>query len=392
MDRVLNLLVHLIFPESAWHQFRVAVTQSPADLVRLAREADEEQRQPAPTVMDKVVPGPSGDCHDYVSQAPYWWPDPDQPDGLPYLKRDGEVNPEFFGQDRDRLESLRARFLLNLLQAEAADDANARRRAASLLKTWFINPATRMNPHLRYAQRIPGRCEGRGIGIIDTAMLWSVLEGVGRLPTDENWTGEDQAGLRGWFSDYLDWLLTHEYGIKEGKEHNNHGTWYDVQVVSFALFANRPEIARRQLAEISVDRITRQVEPDGAQPHELSRTLSRSYTTFNLLGFVILAVLGRHVDIHLAGPETDYGRRLRAAARWLLPYHLGERAWTWPQITPYASGPEVLVFSILAEWTGEPDFAQARDRLCRHPWQTVSPWGMHTRAEEAGGAGGFQTV
>src|SRR5688572_19447812 len=32
------------------------------------------------SVMDKLIAPPSGDRHDYMSQAPYWWPDPSQPD------------------------------------------------------------------------------------------------------------------------------------------------------------------------------------------------------------------------------------------------------------------------------------------------------------------------
>ena len=36
----------------------------------------------------------SGDKHDYMSQARYFWPDPAKPDGLPYINRDGISNPE----------------------------------------------------------------------------------------------------------------------------------------------------------------------------------------------------------------------------------------------------------------------------------------------------------
>src|SRR6187549_4051597 len=46
------------------------------------------------SVMDKSITPPSGDRHDYMSQAPYWWPDPSKPDGLPYIRKDGERNPE----------------------------------------------------------------------------------------------------------------------------------------------------------------------------------------------------------------------------------------------------------------------------------------------------------
>jgi hypothetical protein len=46
------------------------------------------------SVMDKPVTPPSGDKHDYMSQAPYWWPDPSKPRGFPYILKDGQRNPE----------------------------------------------------------------------------------------------------------------------------------------------------------------------------------------------------------------------------------------------------------------------------------------------------------
>src|SRR5262245_17435085 len=33
---------------------------------------------------------PTNDKHDYFSLSPYWWPDPSKPDGLPYIRRDGD--------------------------------------------------------------------------------------------------------------------------------------------------------------------------------------------------------------------------------------------------------------------------------------------------------------
>ena len=45
------------------------------------------------SVVEKNRTAASGDKHDYLSLAPYWWPDPDKEDGLPWIRRDGEVNP-----------------------------------------------------------------------------------------------------------------------------------------------------------------------------------------------------------------------------------------------------------------------------------------------------------
>ena len=47
-------------------------------------------------------------------------------------------------------------------------------KAVELLNVFFLDEYTRMNPHLLYAQAIPGRTKGRGIGIIDTLHLAEV--------------------------------------------------------------------------------------------------------------------------------------------------------------------------------------------------------------------------
>src|SRR4051812_19980512 len=46
------------------------------------------------SVMQKKRMPPSGNKHDYMSMAPYWWPDTTKPNGLPFIRRDGEMYPE----------------------------------------------------------------------------------------------------------------------------------------------------------------------------------------------------------------------------------------------------------------------------------------------------------
>lgn len=44
--------------------------------------------------MDKTLVAASGNKHDYYSFPPYWWPNPDTQDGLPYIRKDGQTNPD----------------------------------------------------------------------------------------------------------------------------------------------------------------------------------------------------------------------------------------------------------------------------------------------------------
>ena len=210
-------------------------------------------------------------------------------------------------------------------------------QAARLVRTWFLDPATRMNPHLNYSQGIPGINEGRGIGIIETRGLPEMLDGLRRIAGSPQWTAADEAGLQTWMRAYLKWLTDSPYGQDEGKNGNNHETWYDVQVASLAFYTGQPDLARRTL-EGSRARIGRQIEPDGRQPRELERTRSWDYSEFNLTAFFNLATLGERVGVDLWGYRTADGRSLRQALDFMVPYAAGERKWPDPQITDFRPG------------------------------------------------------
>ena len=65
-------------------------------IIKLVAEADSYLSQKSPSVMDKTRMPPSGDKHDFLSLAPFHWPDNTKPNGMPYVYRDGEFNPEIY--------------------------------------------------------------------------------------------------------------------------------------------------------------------------------------------------------------------------------------------------------------------------------------------------------
>jgi hypothetical protein len=288
------------------------------------------------SVMDKGITPPTGDKHDYMSQAPYWWPDPSKPDGKPYLRKDGERNPEISKiTDRDNLGRLgNAVTTLALAYAYTGHEAYAM-HAARLMRVWFLDPATRMNPHLNFGQYIPGINQGRGIGIIETRSLPDMLDGLLLISSSPAWTKADEAGLQAWMRAYLSWLIESTHGQEESKNGNNHETWYDVQVVGLALYTGQADVARRTL-DGSRARIGRQIEPDGRQPRELERTRSFDYSEFNIAAFMDLATLGTHAGIDLWNYRTADGRSIRQALDFMVPYAAGARKWTFDQITPFS--------------------------------------------------------
>ena len=306
----------------------------PADAA-LIKSADAALAFAPVSVMDKAVTPPSGEKHDYMSQAPYWWPDPSKPGGLPYVQRDGDRNPEINRiSDHDNL----GRVIGHVSTLSRAYNATREERYAAhagrLVRVWFLDEATRMNPHLQFGQGIPGITPGRGIGIIETRDLPRLLEAVGHLSGSKAWTGADEAGLQTWMRAYLEWLIESPHGLAESKNGNNHETWYDVQVAGLALYTAQRDLAKRTLDGAKA-RIARQIEPDGGQPRELARTRSWDYSIFNLTAFFDLAAMGDRVGVDLWNYRTDDGRSLRGALEFLLPYANGGRKWTGRQIMPF---------------------------------------------------------
>jgi hypothetical protein len=205
-------------------------------------------------------------------------------------------------------------------------------KAAVLLRTWFLDPATRMNPNFEYAQAIPGVNTGRGTGLIETAGLTSLVDSVGLLADSKSWTQADQDGLQAWFSRFLRWMQESNNGKAEAAAKNNHGSYYDLQVVCFSLFVGKTNEARAVLEEVKTKRIARQIEPDGGQPLELERTRSWSYSIFNLRALFSLATVGERLGVDLWNFETPDGRSIPKALDFLIPFALKEKEWLHRQL------------------------------------------------------------
>jgi hypothetical protein len=189
-----------------------------------------------------------------------------------------------------------------------------------------------MNPNFEFAQAVPGVNSGRGTGLIETAGLTAVVDAVGLLAGSKAWTDADQRGLEDWFTRFVRWMQESRNGRDEAAARNNHGTYYDLQVASFALFVGNRELATNVLRNAGSNRIARQIEPDGRQPLELARTKSWGYSTMNLRGLMSLATLGESVGVDLWHYETQDGQSLRKALDYLVPFALGEKKWPHPQL------------------------------------------------------------
>jgi hypothetical protein len=299
----------------------------------LKADADKALTVTRFSVVDKGVAPPSGDKHDYMSQAPYFWPDPSKPDGRPYIRKDGQRNPEINRiTDHLAIDGLVANTQTLGLAFYFGGDERYAEKAAVLVRAFFLDPATRMNPNLEYAQFIPGVNTGRGIGLIETRGFTRVVDAIGLIAGSRAWRPEDDRGVRDWFAAFLKWMQESRNGKEEAAAKNNHGTYYDLQVASFALFLDRLPLATQILEQAKQKRIAAQIEPDGKQPLELARTNAWSYSSNNLDGMTELATLGDRAGVDLWHYATADGRSIRKAILYLAPYAFGDKKWDSQQI------------------------------------------------------------
>jgi hypothetical protein len=312
-------------------------------LKKLIKEANSFLSNKTTSVMDKTQMPPSGDKHDFYSLSHYRWPNPDTPDGLPYISRDGEINPEIYTiPDKKNLDGMVQMVKILALAYYFTNDHQYASKAEELLRVWFIDEDTYMNPNLNYAESVRGKDEMNPGGIMEGRPLTELLDAIRLLQHSPQWTEEVAQEMELWFTNYLDWLLNSDSGKKEGRKANNHGTYYLVQVSSIAVFTNKTGLAKELLeatmqepSSASVDDVPKliaeKIKPDGRQPFELERANALDYHAVNLLALFRLASIGERVGVDLWNYEFE-GSGLRKALDYILPYALEKEPWPYEQI------------------------------------------------------------
>ena len=294
----------------------------------MIRWAEKVEKQVIPLLTEKESVPPSGDKRDYTSLAIYYWPDDTKLSGLPYVNHDGKVNPEkndLSKYDAKRLETIVSQLRALSLGYAVSGREDFAQRACEILDAWFIQPETRMNPNLEYAQLVPGKRTGGPSGIIDTVILIGAVDNLHMLEGSAAYTPERQKEVRQWFHAYADWLRTSKHGQQESAAHNNHGVWYDAQLAVFYHFAGEDERARRILRVVKEKRMEPQMAADGSLPLELARTRPMQYSIYTLRAYLTLARLGEVLGVNLYDVQTKNGSGLQKSIDFILPYARGEK-------------------------------------------------------------------
>jgi len=331
---VVTLLLALLFftalaglPAAGPPQPKPKLDVGNLDRQRILKAANATLRLQPVTITAFPAKLSAGGLNDFYSNGDYWWPDPSKSNGLPYIQRDGLSNPDNFNQHRRCVMQLRdAVAALGAAYKLTHEDRYAA-KAAELLRVFFLDPTTRMNPHLNYAQAIPGRSPGRGIGIIDALHLAEVPRAIAAVEKSPAFPPEVLTGLKGWFREFVGWMTASKNGREEAAASNNHAVAYFLQLASYAAFiGDEAELVgcRRQFKEVFVPK---QMAADGSFPAELRRTKPYGYSIFQLDNMVTLCQL-------LSVPEDDLwtfalpdGRSIRKAMEYLYPYLANKSKW-----------------------------------------------------------------
>lgn len=319
----------------------------PFNLNDIIKKAEKAMDMKPIHITDYPAPLSMGGIHDYYSNGDYWWPNPDTADGLPYIRKDGESNPQNFNTYRSLLRKLRTN-VANLAAAYyITNNEKYAEKAITFLKEFFLDEDTMMNPHLLYAQAIPGICSGRGIGIIDTLHLIDVPVAIDVLSKSPFMKSDILSGLKGWFAEYLKWMTTHEYGIEEMNAPNNHGVCWCVQAAVFGLFTDNYQVVDLVRERYKTVLLPNQMALDGSFPLELARTKPYGYSIFVLDNMVTLCHVLSTPEDDLWNYELADGRGIKKGLDFLYPYIVDKSKWSYKPDVEHFDGWPAAVPSLL---------------------------------------------
>jgi hypothetical protein len=298
------------------------------------RNAQKYLREKPVTVTAAKSPRSTGGIHDFFSEGDYWWPDPKNPDG-PYIRKDGMTNPDNFVEHRTFLMKLSVQAPALTAAWKLSKEKRYADHAAAHIRAWFVEPATRMNPDLQYAQAIHGVSPGRGTGVIDTIHLVEVARSIPLLVEAKALSAADRDAAQKWFAAYLDWMMTSKNGKEEGAAKNNHGTCWLMQVAAFAQLTGNSQVLKYCAERFKTAIVPEQIEKNGSLPLEMARTKPYGYCLFDLEALTTLCQIVSEKTENLWNFQTADGRGVGKAIEYMYPFIADKKKWNKPPDVMY---------------------------------------------------------
>ncbi|RPD61570.1 chondroitin AC/alginate lyase [Lentinus tigrinus ALCF2SS1-7] len=303
------------------------------------------------SVMNKTYAPPTGNKHDYMSWAPYWWPDCSNvgntteltPEEIwvtcPYVSRDGLFNPDGrtindIGEFEDMANAILYNALAWAINGSSVYSANV----ARFVNTWFLAADTAMTTNLAYAQmeRGPNGQNGTHTGILDLKCMAKVVSGVLILREGKaaEWTSDIDTALNSWTTEYISWLTTAKIALEEKAATNNHGTFYYNQLAALQILVGDNAGAKKTLEEYFTTQYTWQIAANGDQPLETARTRPYHYRAYNLAAMITNAKLGAYIGYDVWNLTSKNGKTIKDALDYAITLPAGKETASelWPNV------------------------------------------------------------
>jgi len=283
---------------------------------KLIDVAESSLRSGPWSVVDKQRCGcPYNKCQEYYNVKPYPWPTtPTIVDGLETGTK-GNNSPDANGcndsdndsrYDRRRLAEFQSNTTVLGLAYTLTGNIKYATKAAENIRTWFVNPKTRMNPRLKEARiRWKGRSTtyfSSKFSVIDFKDVYFFLDAVKMVERSGELSEEDRVGIRKWFRKYLEWFTFpgKKFGRGAYYDDDHNGLYYDIQLISIAAFVGNLSLAV-QTAHESVSRLNGHINRKGRMDREIENgpLLCEHSQMFTLQGWVTLARLVSSMGINL---------------------------------------------------------------------------------------------
>lgn len=323
----LGMMAMVLFLLSCNSAYKEYTSVGKAIKQEVLSKAENNLKEKPATVTSFIAERSAGGKHDFFSEGDYWWPDTLNLEG-PYVRRDGESNPDNFVDHRRAMIRFSS-IVANLTSAYLiTGNRKYADHALSHVRAWFVNEKTRMNPSLLYAQAIKGISTGRGIGIIDTIHLIEVAQSLLRLEQAGILITEDAEDTKKWFAEYLKWMSTHPYGIDEMNADNNHGTCWVMQAAMFAKYAGDKNMMKF-CSERYKTVLLKQMADDGSFPRETGRTKPYAYSLFNLDAMATICKILSSREDNLWKYTSDDGKSIRKGIEFLYPFVTDKMQWPY---------------------------------------------------------------
>jgi hypothetical protein len=350
---------------------------------RLRADAERRMKEGPWTVTSDRPQGVALDPHEYYSEAPYWWPQPDDPKA-PYVRKDGQANPNRFLANKTALNSMSDAVFSLGTGAYFLDEPRYAQRAARVIRIWFLDPKTRMNPSLDNAQAIRNLNTGRGSGVLDGRVFIRAIQGMEFLAQTGAWDPKEQAATKKWFQEYLHWLLTSPASENEKQSGNNHSSWWTAQAAAVASLVGDETAQKTVFTYYREHVFPSQIKADGSAPREEQRTRSLSYSAFNLEAMTVTCRIAQIHGTDLWSVTSKGGASIATVTDYLLPFLTDPKRWPKEQISE-VSNDGIYALAFAGMGLKRPDYIAAHRKLERPETAWLSLVDLLVARHEASG-------